>query len=45
MTHAKATLLRSLYDAFSRRDLDTVWTLLADGGCPARRGTWVAAQR
>jgi ketosteroid isomerase-like protein len=30
MTHAKATLLRSLHDAFSRRDLDTVWTLLAD---------------
>jgi ketosteroid isomerase-like protein len=30
MAHANETLLRSLYDAFSRRDLATVRTLFAD---------------
>jgi ketosteroid isomerase-like protein len=30
MTHPNQSLLQSLYDAFSRRDLDTVRTLFAD---------------
>jgi hypothetical protein len=30
LTHPNERLLRSLYDAFSRRDLDTVRSLLAD---------------
>ncbi len=31
MTHPNETLLRSLYDACSRRDLDTARSLFADG--------------